>query len=261
MKTRLPPCCLALLLLFGAIANLSAAAQDTLGYHELRIYHVASNKMDAVVTRFRDVVEPVRARHKIKTLAYWSAPSKTNGGTFIYLMGANSRDELQTKEKAFREDPEFKAGYAASTKAHGKTVDQITTIPLKVGPAAAFNFGSPSSARTFDLRIYDVVPGKMEAFQNRWAQHATRIYARHGLESIAWWVEAQGQSNDSATTDAQRFICLLAGESSDAITKAISSFHADPEWQRIEKETEQNGKLRSAVTAYRLGPLPFSRLR
>ena len=43
-------------------------------YRELRIDTVTSNKMDGVLERFRDTVEPVRRKHSIKTAGYRSAP-------------------------------------------------------------------------------------------------------------------------------------------------------------------------------------------
>ena len=74
-------------------SQLSAAEPATPAYHELRIYTVTTNKMDGVLERFRDTVEPVRQKHGITTLGYWSAPGTTNGGTFVYLMTAATKDE------------------------------------------------------------------------------------------------------------------------------------------------------------------------
>ena len=39
-------------------------------YYELRLYTVTSNKLDAVLERFRETVEPVRRKHGIKTVGY-----------------------------------------------------------------------------------------------------------------------------------------------------------------------------------------------
>ena len=57
-------------------------------YCELRMYTVTSNKMDAVLERFRDTVEPVRRKHGIQTIGYWTTSGTTNGGTLVYLMTA-----------------------------------------------------------------------------------------------------------------------------------------------------------------------------
>ena len=89
------------------LTTVGSAAES---YHELRIYTVTSNKMDGVLERFRDTVEPVRRKHGIKTVGCWSAPGTTNGGTFAYLMAAASKEELQKQEKEFGADPQFKEG-------------------------------------------------------------------------------------------------------------------------------------------------------
>ena len=252
-----PATLLSTLILLGGFA-LSCDAEEPAPrpYHELRIYTVTSNKLDAVLERFRETVDPVRRMHAISTLGYWSAPGITNGGTFAYLMTAASQGELQRQEKEFGEDPKFKEGYAASNRKHGKSVDMITTLALAGDPTARMDLVPSKIARAFDLRIYSVMPGKLDAFRNRWRDFAVPIYDRHGLHCIGWWVAEQ---KDAAGHE--QFVCLLAGESVPAIQKSISEFHQDPEWIRVEKETEAGGKLRSAVTAYKLTPTEFSTLQ
>jgi NIPSNAP len=235
----------------------SRAAEPTaFAYFELRLYTVTSNKMDGVRERFRDTVEPVRRKHGIQTVGCWTAPGTTNGGAFVYLLAAASKEELQRQEKEFGADPQFKEGYAASNAKHGKTVDQMASLSLTVDATAKFDFASANPDRAFDLRIYSVLPGKLEAFRNRWRDFAVPTYERHGLHSVGWWVAEQ---KDAAGND--QFVCLLAGDSRDAVQQSVAAFHADPEWQRVEKETEKDGKLRSSVTAYRLTPADFSALK
>ena len=222
-------------------------------YFELRTYTVTSNKMDGVLERSRETVDPVRRNHGITTLGYWTAPGTTNGGTFVYLMAADSKEELQWREKAFGADADFKKGYAASNQKHGKTVDKIVALPLIVDATAKFDFTSARAARAFELRVYSVLPGKLDAFRNRWRDFAVPIYERHGLHSAGWWVAEQKDADGN-----DQFVYLLAGESIPAIEKSIDDFHQDAEWLRVEKETEANGKLRSGLTAYKLTPTGFS---
>jgi hypothetical protein len=244
---------LGLVVLFCEPAAVSAAAPP---YHELRIYTVTSNKLDGVLERFRDTVEPVRRKHGIKTAGYWSATGITNGGMFVYLMAATSKEELQKLEQEFGADPEFKAGYAASNAKHGKTVDKIAVLPLTVAATAKLDFITSKTPRVFELRIYSVLPGKLDAFCKRWRDFAVPIYQRHGLHSVGWWV---AEKPDAEGND--QFVCLLAAGSSAAIQKSIGEFHQDAEWQRVMRETEATGKLRSGVTVYQLVPADFSSLK
>lgn len=233
-------------------SNLGASAP----YMELRVYSVTSGKMDAVIERFRDTVDPVRRKHGIDTLGYWSAPGKTNGGAFAYLMVAPSKEELQKREKEFGADPQFKEGYAASQKKYGNTVDRIETFSLSAEATGSLDFTRAAKPRIFELRIYSIEPGKLQAFRDRWRDRAVPLYEKKGVHNIGWWVCAERDAQGH-----EQFICLLAAESADAIQRAVSEFHSDPDWQRIEKETEREGKLRSSVVAYKLTPLEFSALK
>ena len=157
------------------------------------------------------------------------------------------------QEKEFGADPQFKAGYAASNQKHGKTVDKIVALPLVVDVTEKFDFAASAKPRAFDLRVYSVSPGKLDAFRNRWRDHGVPIYERHGLHSLGWWV---AENKDADGHD--QFVCLLAGYSVESIQKSISEFHQDADWQRIEKETERAGKLRSGVEAFKLRSADFS---
>lgn len=241
------------LFVLALAAALRAAEPAAPQYFELRLCSVTSNKMDGVLERFRDTVQPVRRKHGIETVGYWFAPGTTNGGTLAYLLSAASKEELQRKEKEFGADPQFQEGYATSNKKHGKTVDRIATLPLATDATAKFDFTASAKPRAFDLRIYSVLPGKPDAFRSRWRDFAVPIYERHGLHSVGWWL---AQAKDANGND--QFVCLLAGQSLDSIQTSIREFHQDAEWQRVEKETEKDGKLRSGVEAFHLLPTDFS---
>ena len=127
---------------------------------------------------------------------------------------------------------------------------------MPVDATATFDFTTGKTPRAFDLRIYSVLPGKLDAFRNRWRDFAAPIYKRHGMPSIGWWVAEQKDADGN-----DQFVCLLAGETIPGILKSIGEFHQDPDWQRVEKETEDGGKLRAGVTAFKLTPTDFSTLK
>jgi hypothetical protein len=118
------------------------------------------------------------------------------------------------------------------------------------------DFASGTTPRAFDLRIYSVLPGKLDAFRNRWRDFAVPRYERHGLHSVGWWV---AEKKDADGND--QFVCLLTGESIPLIQKSISEFHKDAEWILVQKETEAGGQLRTGVVAYTLVPTDFSSLK
>lgn len=178
-------------------------------YFELRLYSVSSNKLDAVIERFRDTVQPVRRKHGIETIGYWTAGT-TNGDKFIYLMAAASKGEMQLREKNFTADERFKEGYADSNAKRGKTVDAIVTLPLGVSADAKFNFTVNGKSRLFELRVYSAELEKLEAFRVRWRDCAVPIYDRYGLHSIGWWVDKNEDREGH-----NRFVAILAAKASN----------------------------------------------
>lgn len=226
------------------------------GYAELRLYAVSTNRMAGVLERFRRTVEPLRRVHGIRTVGCWTSPGTTNGGTFAYLLTDASRAELRRKEQAFGADPRFQEGFAASTRKHGKTVDAIVALPLRADPSTSFDFTPAATNRAFELRVYTVHPGRLEAFRARWRDHAVPLYRRHGLDCLGWWT---AEKPEPGAPD--RVVCLLAAASPDAVQQAKAAFHDDPEWRRVERETERDGPLRDGVDSYLLTPADFSLLK
>jgi len=224
-------------------------------YFELRLYSVTSNKLFGVLERFRDTVEPARRKHAITTVGYWTAGT-TNGDKFIYLLAAPNKTDLKEREEQFSADTDFKSGYAASTAKYGQTVDKIVSFPLNAEPDSNYDFASSKTPRAFELRIYSLSPGKLDAFRNRWRDHVVPIYKRHGLRNIGWWVVSEKDVEGY-----NMFVCLLAGDTIDANQRSVGEFHEDPELRNIEQETEANGRFGSHVAAYKLVPVDFSPLK
>ena len=141
---------------------------------------MTTNKLDAVLERFRDTVEPVRRKHGINTLGYWTA-STTNGEKFVYLIEAASKEQLQEREKDFGADPQFQKGYAASNQKHGKTVDKITVIPLSPAAGANYDFRCAERPTGFRATYLCCASGQLRRFPDSMARvrsadlRATRI--------------------------------------------------------------------------------------
>jgi NIPSNAP len=113
----------------GQSAHGGAMGGPTVVY-ELRIYHVVSGKLDALVARFRDHTMKLFAEHGMKSVAYWTAldePAKSS--TFIYILEHPSREAAATNWKAFQDDPEWKS-VKAKTEENGKLVEKVDSTLL-----------------------------------------------------------------------------------------------------------------------------------
>ena len=95
--------------------------------------------------------------------------------------------------------------------------------------------GSGHTASVYELRIYTIHPGKAEALHNRFRNHTLRLFKKHGIESIGYWMPAD-------TAD-QRLHFLLRYPSREARETLWNAFASDPEWKTAQKASEAGGPL------------------
>src|SRR6476659_1470134 len=95
-----------------------------------------------------------------------------------------------------------------------------------------------TKSRVFELRTYTTNEGKLEALQARFRDHTTRIFQKHGMTNVGYWVP-----EDRPNT----LIYIISHASRDAAKKNWEGFRADPEWQKVSKESEMNGKIVAKV--------------
>jgi hypothetical protein len=93
--------------------------------YELRTYHAAPGKLDALLARFRDHTVAIFSRHGMKSVAYWTPvdePQKSN--TLTYILQHPSRAAAEANWKAFRDDSEWKS-VSAKSEENGKLVEKV----------------------------------------------------------------------------------------------------------------------------------------
>jgi hypothetical protein len=101
----------------------------------------------------------------------------------------------------------------------------------------AFTTGSAAAAdtRCYEMRIYYAAPGKLDALNARFRDHALKLFEKHGIVNIGYWLPMTNTEN--------KLVYLLANPSREAREKAWKEFMADPDWQTAYKESEKDGKL------------------
>ena len=90
-----------------------------------------------------------------------------------------------------------------------------------------------------ELRIYDAMPGKLQALHDRFANHTIALFKKHGIDNVAYWTEDIGTSN--------RLVYMLGHTNLGARERGFSAFQADPAWQQARAESEKNGPLDVAL--------------
>jgi len=110
--------------------------------------------------------------------------------------------------------------------------------------------------RIFEMRTYVAAPGKFEALKTRFRNHTIRMFEKHGMTNIGYWIPADPPASENT------LIYILAHQSREAAKKSWADFRADPEWQKAAKESEKDGRLlEKSPESLFLTPADFSRIK
>jgi hypothetical protein len=136
-----------------------------------------------------------------------------------------------------------------------------TFLHLSLAVSAAVAAGSllittvihaQQKARVFELRTYTTNEGKLDALQARFRNNTTRIFEKHGMTNVGYWVP-----EDKPNT----LIYIISHASREAAKQNWDAFRADPEWQRVSKESEANGKIVSHVDSVFMDATDYSPIK
>ena len=107
----------------------------------------------------------------------------------------------------------------------------------------------------YELRLYHVHEGKMDALKARFGDHTDAIFRRHNMKSIGYW------SPEDAPDSQNLFIYILEHPSRQEAEKNWAAFQADPEWKKVKAESEAHGALVDHIDRYFMDPTSFSALK
>jgi hypothetical protein len=96
----------------------------------------------------------------------------------------------------------------------------------------------PSAAEVYELRIYTTNEGKLDALHSRFRDHTCRLFDKHGITSVGYWVPIAKEDGAENT-----LIYILKHKSIDAAKASFAAFGKDPEWQTARKASEEGGKI------------------
>lgn len=114
---------------------------------------------------------------------------------------------------------------------------------------------APAQARIFELRTYTAAEGKLPELSARFRDHTTRIFKKHNMEVVGYWIPQDPEKSKNT------FVYILAFPSREAADKAWMDFQADPEWKKVAAESEANGKLVLKVDRLFMDATPYSPMK
>jgi NIPSNAP len=106
----------------------------------------------------------------------------------------------------------------------------------------------------YELRIYQVSPGKMPALLQRFEKFTLEIWKKHGIRQGGFWTTMIGESS-------QQLTYMLAWESLAERDQKWTAFAADPQWLAVRAETERDGPLVDSFSNQILKPTAFSAVK
>ncbi len=249
---------LRLMMLAGLASASSVSAANTAPprCYELRIYHAAEGKLDALNTRFRDHTTALFTRHGMTNVAYWM-PVENPQRLLIYLLSYPDLAARETSWKAFQADPDWVAAKSASEVA-GTLVKKVESRFLELtdfSPELKVDTGG--APHSFEIRTYTATPGNLPRLLDRFRKHTVALFSKYGMKHFGYLTPSAGQPGADNT-----LIYFLYHASADARSASFAAFGSDPNWIKAKSESEASAggplTVPDGVKSEMLQPTDFS---
>ena len=129
-----------------------------------------------------------------------------------------------------------------------KTLLSLLTFGLLAATATA----AEPDTRLFEVRVYYAAEGKLDALNARFRDHTLKLFAKHGITSLGYFVPVKNTEN--------KLVYFLAYPDRAARDASWKAFQADPDWKSAQKASEANGKLITKAEAAFLTATDYSPL-
>ncbi len=126
---------------------------------------------------------------------------------------------------------------------------------LALAPMIALTADSSAAEKespVYEMRVYIAPPGKLEALNARFKDHTIKLFEKHGLTNVGYFVPVDNKDN--------KLVYFISAPSKAARDKSFKEFAADADWQKAAKESEKDGKLVNKVDSTFLTVTDYSPL-
>lgn len=90
-------------------------------------------------------------------------------------------------------------------------------------------------ARCYELRTDFAAAGKLDALHARYRDHTTKLFTKHGMTNVGYWVPKDNPEN--------KLIYLLSYPDPAAREASWKAFMEDPDWKATQAAADSEGKL------------------
>ena len=104
--------------------------------------------------------------------------------------------------------------------------------------------------RSYELRIYTAAEGKLDALNARFRDHTCKLFEKHGLTNVGYWVPLDAKDN--------RLIYAISSPNRAAHTKSWKAFLNDPDWKKAYAASTKKGRLVAKIESTFLSAVDYS---
>ena len=105
-------------------------------------------------------------------------------------------------------------------------------------PETAVAAANPE-AGFFELRTYYCAPGRLDALQARFRDHTMRLFEKHGMTNLAYWIPLENPDN--------KLVYLIGFPNEESRDSIWDSFVQDPDWKQAWEASTVDGPIVDSV--------------
>ncbi len=110
--------------------------------------------------------------------------------------------------------------------------------------------GAYLDSNLYELRIYYCEPNRLNALIERFTNHSTKLFEKHGITNVGYWLPISNEKN--------ALYYILSFPNIEEKEKAWKNFVADPEWKKVKSKSEESGKIVAKIESYFLNTTDYS---
>ena len=199
--------------------------------YELRMDEAMPGQKALLNKRYAEHTIGLFKKHGIDVLVIWNEEMGTTTHVTLILVFGSMADR-EAKWNAFQADPEWQKAREESEKdgfilarSHNRllSLTSYSVVP-KIDTAVQ------------EMRIYEAVPGKLPALNERFANITDPLLNKYGIKAHAYWTEEVGTSD--------QLVYIRGYDSLDDRDKKVHAFHSDPEWLKVLESERQDPLVR-----------------
>ena len=132
----------------------------------------------------------------------------------------------------------------------------IIAVVLLLSGYAVGRAYQPPPAHIYELRTYTATEGKLDAVVARFRDHTVKIFERHHMKSVGYWLPTDPDKGGGTT-----LIYILEHPSRDEAKKHWAEFSADPEWKKVSEESQKDGRIVTKVESVFMTATDYSPMK